>query len=46
MSVNNYYRNNYTNWVLNPSVSNGTISFSSGGASGYGIAFPLELIPG
>lgn len=46
MSVNNYYRDNYTNWVLNLSIDNGTISFSSGGASGYGIAFPLKLIPG
>lgn len=43
MSVNNYYRQNYANWVLNPSVSNGTISFSSNAASGYGIAFPMKL---
>lgn len=46
MSVNNYYRQNYANWVLNPSVENGVISFSSGGASGYGIAFPLKLVAG
>jgi len=46
MSVNNYYRQNYANWVLNPSVENGVISFSSGGASGYGIAFPLKLAAG
>lgn len=46
MSVNNYYRQNYTNWVLNPSVENGVISFSSGTASGYGIGFPLSLAAG
>ena len=46
MSVNNYYRHSYDNWVLNPSVENGVISFSSGGASGYGIAFPLKLASG
>lgn len=46
MSVNNYYRQNYTNWVLSPSISDGTISFSSGGASGYGIAFPMKLAAG
>lgn len=46
MSVNNYYRQNYANWVLNPSVENGVISFSSGSANGYGIAFPLKLIAG
>lgn len=46
MSVNNYYRQNYANWVLNPSVENGVISFSSGGASGYGIAFPIKLAAG
>ena len=46
MSSSNYYRDNYTNWVLNPSVSNGVISFESGAASGYGIGFPLDLIPG
>jgi len=46
MSVANYYRQNYANWVLNPSVVNGTISFSSGNASGYGIAFPLQLAAG
>lgn len=45
MSSSNYYRDNYTNWVLNPSISNGTISFSSGGASGYGIGYPLKLMP-
>lgn len=43
MAANNYYRSNYENWVLNPSISNGTISFSSGTAGGYGIAFPLKL---
>lgn len=46
MSVNNYYRQNYANWVLNPSVENGVISFSSNAASGYGIAFPLKLAAG
>lgn len=45
MSSSNYYRDNYTNWVLNPSVSNGIISFSSGGASGYGIGYSLKLMP-
>ena len=46
MSVNNYYRQNYANWVLNPSVSNGVISFNSNAASGYGIAFPMKLAAG
>ena len=46
MSINNYYRQNYANWVLNPSVSNGVISFSSNAARGYGIAFPLKLAAG
>ena len=44
LSANNYYRSTYTNWVINPSISNGTISFESGGASGYGIGFPLILV--
>ena len=43
LSSNNYYRDNYTNWVVNPSVSNGVISFESNKASGYGIGFPLSL---
>ena len=43
----NYYRRNYADWVLNPSVSeqNG-VMFTSGGASGYGIGFVVDNFEG
>lgn len=46
MSSGNYYRDDTTNWVPSFSVSNGVISFTSGGASGYGIAYVMNLVPG
>ena len=46
ISPQNYYRRNYANYCTNISVSSNGISFTSGGASGYGIGFPIFLIPG
>lgn len=45
-SRNNYYRANYANYVKNVSITDRTISYTSGSASGYGVAFPVQVEAG
>ena len=44
MSNGNYYRANYANYLSNISITRDSLSWTSGGANGYGIAYVLEGI--
>lgn len=44
MSNGNYYRANYANYLSNISITKDSLSWTSGGANGYGIAYVLEGI--